>query len=1353
MKKIVACTLSALMVFGMIPQGVSAQRVDTLGFINQLDLSKSENVRLGQLKNTIDSIVKSGTTNLGQTQKEELFAPDEKVVVIVDVDTESVMDKFEDSNEKDVQTFIEDNKEVRQEVQKNVEKVADKVVDKVEAAKGADEVDVLYSYDTVFTGVAMEVPYGQLDTIKKIKGVKTAFVAATYQVPEEQKITAPEIGTNMITSRDLISTGKVQNEELNYTGQGMVVAVLDTGIAYRHAAFGTAPVNPSVTVDTVADAIANLDLVAEDNFVAATGGTLVADETSANSVYKSSKVPFGYDYTDNDTEITPIDSENHGTHVSGTIAGNSDVIKGVAPDAQLMGMKVFNDKGSTNDAVLFAALQDAVLLDVDVINMSLGSSSGFTVESNAALQQVYDCIEAVGINLDVSAGNAGTSAQKNNFGGMSQTKDPSASTVGSPSTLNAALSVASVENTFLNYSHFILAADGTRMGYIDNGSAGKEFATLGAGTFEYVNCGLGTPEEVAAAGDLTGKIALVQRGSISFTDKCKNVADAKAKAMVLYNNASGTISMSIENYLVPAVSIEMAAGETLIQAINPETKVGTFNYDASQTASLPSPTAGQMSDFSSWGPTPELTMKPEITAPGGNIYSSTQMSGDESQYGLMSGTSMAAPHMSGASALVKEYVEGTYPDLDPLEVEILVNNLMMSTAVPVIESASADDSTPVAYYSPRKQGAGLVDVYNAITSKGYLTVEDSVRPKAELGSNNSGSYSFLYTIHNQSDQAIKYDLSGAVQLEGYVEAEGYKLSTTESMNITGNGAKIRFVGADVKQGVATVKANNSTKIRVEIKIDKNNPEIVKYMEAHPNGFFVEGFVFADDKAVKMNIPFMGFCGDWGKIPAFDSSVYERDQNGVMPSFENGNNVYNDVSKKNIMLGGNIFAQLVGQKTPLSADQIAISSHSLGNYAEIVSTSTYLMRGVANLTFTYTDPSGNVVAQFAENNVSNSTYNSKYDLIVYAEAFMNEYPSFSAKYENGNPRPEGEYTLTIKAVPPVTGGEKLAQTISYKILVDHSNPVINRNQTLLFQKDGNVYLNVSATDNDFLSGWEVSLKDNAGKDLVGDQFVIEHKANADGSKVKSKLYNLGKTEDLLAANVNLDSVTVTAFDYAANVTVASIPMEKIPTVGNASVTKADSTAFEKITVEWNKADNATGYRVYKAEKLNGRYVQIADVKGQDALQYVDSKVKFGKSYFYKVCSYVQGTYMGKPIEVRGQLSQAMATGAWTPKGTKVVFASSSILGTTQLAWNRIAGVSGYEVLRKAQGEADYSIVRTLKSDRYVGCIDITPTQRGVKYSYVVKTYVLKNGVKYYGTPSQEIVLTARSNFGRILGFFK
>ena len=1335
------------MVFGMIPQGVSAQRVDTLGIINQLDLSKSETVRLDQLKKTIDSIVKSGAANLDQTEKKELFAPDEKVVVIVDVDTESVMDKFEDSNEQEVQEFIEDNKEVRQEVQENVNDVAEKVVDKVEASKDVDEVEVLYSYDTVFTGVAMEVPYGQLDTIKKVKGVKNAFVAATYQVPEEQKITAPEIGTNMITSRDLISTGKVQNGELNYTGQGMVVAVLDTGISYKHAAFQTAPVNPSVTVATMADAIANLDLVAEDNYTAATGGTLVADETSVNSVYKSAKVPFGYDYTDDDTEITPIDEENHGTHVSGTIAGNSDIIKGVAPDAQLMGMKVFDDNGSTNDAVLFAALQDAVLLNVDVINMSLGSSCGFTVESNAALQEVYDCIEAVGINLDVSAGNSGTSADKNNYYGYSLTKNPSASTVGSPSTLNAALSVASVENTYLNYSHFILSADGVKMGYIDNGTPGKEFASIGAGTFEYVNCGLGTPEDVAAAGDLTGKIALVKRGTISFTDKCKNVAAANAKAMVLYNNAPGTISMSIENYLVPSVSIELGAGQVLVNAINPDTKVGSFTYDPGVTASLPNPSAGQMSDFSSWGPTPELTLKPEITAPGGNIYSSTQMSGAESQYGLMSGTSMAAPHMSGASALVKEYVEETYPELDPLEVENLVNNLMMSTAVPVIESASADDTAPVNYYSPRKQGAGLVDIYNAVTTKAYLTVAGSNRPKAELGSKTSGNYTFYYTINNMSNQAISYDLSGAVQLEAYADADGDLLSTTESMNITDNGAKISFTGSRVKRGVATVPANGTTEIRVNVKIDKTNADMIQYMNDHPNGFFVEGFVFADDKEVKLNVPFMGFCGNWAKAPLFDTSVYDRDQNGILPSYEMGNIVYNDVSKKNLILGGNIFAQLVDAPNKMNADRITISSHSMSDYASIISTQTYLMKGAAQMSYTFTGPDGNVVAQFDESNVGNAFYHDNYGVFIYAEAFMNNYPSFGAIDENGNNRPEGEYKLTIKATSPSAGGKMYPQTITYKFVIDHTSPVVDPYQTTFFQKDGRVYLNVNASDNNALAGWEATLMTNDGKTLLIDDLVIDH------TKAEAKLYDLGTVEELEALNVNLDSASVTLFDYAMNISGMDVPMQVLPSVGNASITKASSTAYGQITVEWNKAANATGYRVYRAEKEAGNYAQIADVKGQDVLKYVDSKVKFGKTYYYKVCSYLKGTFEGQAIEVQGLMSNVVATGAWTPSGTRIVYASSSALGTTQLGWNRVAGVTGYEVLRKAASEATYTLTRSLKGDRYVGCIDVTPTQKGVSYSYVVRTYVINNGVKYYGSTSQVVVLTSRNNFGKILGFLK
>lgn len=1356
MKRVLAFTLSALMVFGVLPQGVSAQGTNALAVINQLDLSKAESVRLDQLKKTVDSIVKSGEMDLEKNQKVELYPADEKVVVIVEVDTPSMVEKFEDSKEADLNTFIDENQAVREDIQEKVEAVADKVVgavEKVETSKNVENVEVIYSYDTLFTGVAIEVAYGQLETIKKVKGVKSAFVAAKYQVPENQEITAPEIGTYMITSRDLISTGSVQGQEnLDYMGQGMVVAVLDTGISWKHAAFSTAPVNPSVTPESLTALLAAKDLVAEENYAAAVeGGILVADGTSVNSVYKSAKVPYGYDYNDNDTEITPLDAENHGTHVSGTIAGNSDIIKGVAPDAQLMGLKVFDNEGSTSDAVLFAALQDAVLLNVDVINMSLGSSSGFTVESNEALQMVYDAVEAAGINLDVSAGNAGTSAQKNNFNGLALTKNPSASTVGSPSTLAASLSVASMENTYLNYSHYILAADGTKMGYIDGATAGMEFTTLPAGNFEYVNCGLGSVDEFAAVGDLTGKIALVQRGGFSFTEKCLNSATAGAKAMVLFNNQAGTISMSIDNYLIPSVSIDLAAGTALVAAINPETKIGTFSFDPAQTGSLPSPSAGQMSDFSSWGPTPELTLKPEITAPGGNIYSSTQMNGDVSQYGLMSGTSMAAPHMSGASALIKEYVEETYPNLDPLAVENLVNSLSMSTAVPVIESGITDDVSPVTYYSPRKQGAGLVDVFNAITSEGYLSVDGSNRPKAELGSKTNGKYEFLYTIHNQSNETQIYDLSGVVQLEAYASNAGYNFSLEESMNINDLGSNVKFMGTRVKKNKATVPANSTTEIRVNISIDKTNPEIAAYIAAHPSGFFVEGFVFADNHKVKMNIPYMGFCGNWAKVPMFDLSMYESQLTGESPSCGSGNSLYNNTPGRYNVLGNNIFAQLMGEDNMYSADQIAISTNSLGNYTKALAPETYLMKGAGNISYTF-KKGKKVISEFSDKNVVNASFNNTYNIFIYAEAFMANSPYFDGFDANGKALPEGQYSLTIKADAPGEVTAKSGQKIVYNFALDNTSPVVDQEQSLLFEKNGNVYLSVVASDNDYLAGWQIGAT-VAGKAVGFEPEIFSHTLSEDGTKTHTLLYNFGSKLDLVAQGIDLNTFTISAYDYAMNNSITAIPMIVMPTVGNASIDNAMSTAYQEVTVGWNLAENATGYRLYRAEQADGEFVQIADMLGQDTLTYVDTNIQFGHEYFYKVCSYSNAMYMDEPIEILGEMSVAMQVAAWTPRGTTFVYASSNFFGTATFAWARISGVTGYELCRKTVGEEDYQIVRTVKGDRYIGCIDLTPTQRGTKYAYVVRTYLLKDGVKYVGAPSQEIILTARRSFGKILGFFK
>lgn len=129
-----------------------------------------------------------------------------------------------------------------------------------------------------------------------------------------------------------------------------------------------------------------------------------------------------------------------------------------------------------------------------------------------------------------------------------------------------------------------------------------------------------------------------------------------------------------------------------------------------------------MSDFSSWGVTSDLKLKPEITAPGGDIYSTLP----NGLYGKMSGTSMASPHMAGAAAVMQQYISENRDGINMTAEQrtSLFNALMMSTAVPVQD----ENGIP---YSSRKQGAGLVQLQNAMKSDVFLLNSDNSRPKAK----------------------------------------------------------------------------------------------------------------------------------------------------------------------------------------------------------------------------------------------------------------------------------------------------------------------------------------------------------------------------------------------------------------------------------------------------------------------------------------------------------------------------------------------------------------------------------------------------------------------------------------------
>lgn len=331
-----------------------------------------------------------------------------------------------------------------------------------------------YSYSTLNNGVALKVDADTFNEIKKLDGVKSVYYSESYAIPT----------VAVSNNANVYTTGIYDSSNLSYKGEGMVVAVLDTGLDYSHEAFSTMPSNPAWTKEYVAAKMA--------------ASTRFNAQATVDEVYYNSKVPFAYDYADDDADVYPSYS-THGTHVAGIVAGKSDYVVnketdetfvGVAPEAQLVICKVFTDNldsdslGGADTIDIIAAVSDCVELGVDVINMSLGSSAGFSDEkSDELINEVYNRVRAAGISLVVAASNDYSSG----FGGGNGTNlasNPDSGTVGSPSTYGAALSVASINGqkaTFIQANN-----DENQVAFITESSdANGNYVVTGSGETSY----------------------------------------------------------------------------------------------------------------------------------------------------------------------------------------------------------------------------------------------------------------------------------------------------------------------------------------------------------------------------------------------------------------------------------------------------------------------------------------------------------------------------------------------------------------------------------------------------------------------------------------------------------------------------------------------------------------------------------------------------------------------------------------------------------------------------------------------------------------------------------------------------
>ena len=800
------------------------------------------------------------------------------------------------------------------------------------------ELDVRYQFTYLSNAISANVPFGALAEIAELPGVKTVFLMPVYDKCET---------VNTATAADMIGVPSIW-EDLGYTGEGMKIAIVDTGLDLDHPSFAAEPAlnEDSLTANDIEKVLSRLN--ASELYPAAT----------AENLYRSAKVPFAFNYVDENLKASHDydDQGDHGSHVAGIAAANAcegTTVVGVAPDAQVIVMKVFGANGGAYQDDLMAAIEDALLLDVDVINMSLGASSGFSSE-DPELDAIYGRVEYFDTILTISAGNDTQSSYSNIWGtDQNPTSHPDSAVVGSPSTWGGAISVASAENEYMFSTYFTV--EGEAYGYSDALGLYTNFRSLAGQELEYVMIpGLGEAADFEGL-DLTGKIAVISRGKINFSLKLFNAEQAGAVGVIIYNNEPGSIGLQMTDEggnlndgisgEVPCVSVAMATGAALAAS---DTKVLTVSAEDGPARSAD---GGQMSLFSSWGVTPSLELKPEITAVGGNMYSCY----DNGQYGLMSGTSMSAPQLAGVSALVLQYLADSYPDLADAEERDIAHALMMSTANPVIANASGLEA------SPRQQGAGLVDAAAALAAEAYLSVKGEDKPKAELGDDpaKTGVYNFVFDIHNISDETQAYELDFTLLTEeimdDYVEFGMPEFMAGFERELTG---EILF-----SRDTVEVAPNAHERVEVTVKLsDADKAWMDKHYE---NGIYVEGFVYAKNTAgtgIDLSLPFLGFYGDWTAAPILDEGFwYQGDFWGYYNPNPTANQYYNviwtDLAGTDWVLGFNPYTGMLTDENGnvlYDAANNVISPNGDGVVDHIPEMYVSLMRNAKTLDFTFTN---------------------------------------------------------------------------------------------------------------------------------------------------------------------------------------------------------------------------------------------------------------------------------------------------------------------------------------------------------------------------------------------------------------
>ena len=756
----------------------------------------------------LDSKVKAESISLTK-QLEEFYKADDVVRVIVELKTEPVIVQATKANTRYGNLSKSSISKIEQQINKEQEQLKQSIkLNKV-------SMEYLNSFNTTFNGFSGMVKFGDIAIIEKLPQVNKVYLSNEYEKP------TPDLETSV----DMIGVNPTW--EIGYKGEGTVIAIIDSGVDYTHR-----------------------DMVLSEETIPKLTEESLAGKNLLGR-YFTEKVPYGYNYYDLNYEVRDIGpgASMHGMHVAGIAGANGDPenggIKGVAPEAQILAMKVFSNDplyATTFSDIYLVAIEEAVKLGADVLNMSLGSASSFYIPESAEDVAITNATNN-GIVCTVSAGNSGsfTYGWTATNSGYPWTENPDIGVVGSPGLNKDTIQVASIENTHQKVNQVTYVVDGEEI-QIPMAIAGDIMPyDVFTGPVEFADGGSGHPSELT---NVAGKVALVVRGGLTpnFVDKITNAQNAGAIGIIVRNHETGgedLVNMATPaGQNIPAVFIGYTGGLALLGL---ENKQVLFN-DAVMT--IANPNANKMADSSSWGLTPSLDFKPEITAPGAKIYSTF----NNNKYGSMSGTSMAAPHVAGGSALVLQYIKEhpIYSNLSLAEQTRLVKVILMNTANVVLDEYGIE-------YSPRRQGAGLMNLYGAVTTPVRLVNLETNEAKVALKDFESTEFTMSFKAINDSDFDITYNVDTSV-IRDYIHPAGLNLLESDY---------IYDATIDAPETI-TVPANGE--ITFDVTIDIGTDDTIY------RNMFVEGFVYLidpNDDFASLSIPFVGFYGDWNEPNILD----------------------------------------------------------------------------------------------------------------------------------------------------------------------------------------------------------------------------------------------------------------------------------------------------------------------------------------------------------------------------------------------------------------------------------------------------------------------------------------------------